>query len=105
MGIFGTFLNHLFFFLGLWYAPATHGAIIPSTTSPIWTMFLAARRRRERITASQGVGVILCLIGVVLVVRPERLLVSGGRGTVFGDVLFLLGGAARRATPDDPCLG
>ena len=94
IGIFGTFLNHTFFFLALRYAPATHGALIPSTTSPVWTMLLAAGRGQERLTAIRGVGMALCLVGVVLVVHPERL-VTGDRSTVlFGDVLFLLGGAA-----------
>ncbi len=94
IGIFGTFLNHVFFFLGVVYAPATHGAIIPPTTSPVWTTLLAVRRGQERLTASQVVGMILCLAGVVLVIHPERLIAGGGRGALLGDLLFLLGGAA-----------
>src|SRR5574341_1609109 len=43
VGILGISLNHAFFFLGLVFAPATHGALIPTTTSPIWTLLLAAR--------------------------------------------------------------
>lgn len=48
VGILGTFLNHVLFFMALVFAPATHGAIIAPTTSPIWTMLLAV------------VGVLVC---------------------------------------------
>ncbi len=94
IGIFGTFLNHMFFFLGLSYAPAAHGALIPPTTSPLWTMLLAARRGQERIARIQMVGIVLCLVGVVLVVHPDRLLTGEGLGVLLGDGLFLIGGMA-----------
>ena len=94
IGIFGTFLNHTFFFFALSYAPASHGALIPSTTSPVWTMLLAARRGQERIAGMQVVGMVLCLVGVVLVVHPARLLTGEGLGVLFGDVLFIIGGMA-----------
>jgi len=94
IGIFGTFLNHTFFFLGLFYAPAAHGALIPPTTSSLWTMLLAARRGQERIARIQMVGIVLCLVGVVLVVHPDRLLTGEGLGVLLGDGLFLIGGMA-----------
>lgn len=94
IGIFGTFLNHTFFFLALSYAPAAHGALIPSTTSPIWTLLLAARRGQERVGALQIVGMGLCLAGVVLVVHPARVLTGEGLGVLLGDGLFLIGGMA-----------
>jgi len=94
IGIFGTFLNHVFFFLALSYAPAAHGALIPSTTSPVWTMLLAARRGQERLSWVQGAGILLCLVGVVLVVHPARLLTGEGLGVLLGDALFILGGLA-----------
>jgi drug/metabolite transporter (DMT)-like permease len=94
IGIFGTFLNHTFFFFALSYAPAAHGALIPSTTSPMWTLLLAARRGQERITGIQMVGMVLCLVGVVLVVHPARLLTGEGLGVLLGDVLFIIGGMA-----------
>src|SRR5574341_837949 len=31
VGIFGTFLNHILFFMGLVFAPAAHASIIPPT--------------------------------------------------------------------------
>jgi drug/metabolite transporter (DMT)-like permease len=94
IGIFGTFLNHTFFFVALSYAPAAHGALIPSTTSPVWTMLLAARRGQERITGFQCAGMVLCLVGVVLVVHPARLLTGKGLGVLLGDGLFIIGGMA-----------
>ena len=94
IGIFGTYLNHTFFFFALSYAPAAHGALIPSTTSPVWTLLLAARRGQERITGIQMVGMVLCLVGVVLVVHPARLLTGEGLGVLLGDVLFIIGGMA-----------
>jgi drug/metabolite transporter (DMT)-like permease len=92
IGALGTFLNHVLFFFGLVWAPAAHGALIPPTTSPIWMLVLAARLGRERVGRAQVAGIALCLVGVVLVVRPERLLTEGGAGVLFGDLLFLLGG-------------
>jgi drug/metabolite transporter (DMT)-like permease len=91
IGVLGTFLNHTCFFFALTWAPAAHGAIIPPTTSPIWTMLLAARLGEERVTRGQVAGIVLCLLGVLLVVRPERLVVEGA-GVLVGDALFVLGG-------------
>jgi drug/metabolite transporter (DMT)-like permease len=94
VGLLGTFLNHVLFFLGLLYAPASHGAIIPPTTSPIWTMLLAARLARERITAGQIAGTLVCILGVLFVVRPESLTAAGTSRILIGDVFYLLGGMA-----------
>ncbi len=94
VGVLGMFLNHLLFFLGLLFAPASHGAIIPPTTSPIWTMLLAARLARERITRGQIAGTALCIVGVILVARPDGLLGAGSRTVLLGDLFYLLGGMA-----------
>ncbi len=94
LGTLGTFLNHVLFFFGLWLAPAAHGALIPPTTSPIWILLLAARLGRERVSRAQVAGIVLCLVGVTLVVRPERLVTGGGVRVLLGDLLFLLGGLA-----------
>jgi drug/metabolite transporter (DMT)-like permease len=93
IGLLGTFLNHVCFFFALRWAPAAHGALIPPTTSPVWMMLLAARLEGDRLSRSQVVGLGLCLVGVVLVVRPERLAV-GRPDVLVGDVLFLAGGMA-----------
>ena len=90
LGIFGAFLNHLSFFFGLRLAPASHGAIIAPTTSPIWTMLLEARLGGERITRDQILELLLCMVGVVLVVGPGG---SMGAWPIFlGDVSFVLTG-------------
>ncbi len=94
VGILGISLNHAFFFLGLVFAPAAHGALIPTTTSPVWTLLLAARLGQERVTGGQITGMLLCLVGVALVVQPERLATGAGARALFGDLLFLLGGIA-----------
>ncbi len=94
IGVFGTFLNHSFFFFALSFAPAAHGALIPSTSSPVWTMLLAQRRGGERLGWLQIAGMVLCLVGVILVIRPERLRAGTGFGVFFGDLLFILGGIA-----------
>jgi drug/metabolite transporter (DMT)-like permease len=94
LGVFGTFLNHVLFFLGLVFAPASHGAILAPTTSPIWTILLAAWLGRERITRDQILGTALCIIGVSLVVRPESLAGAGTTTVLMGDLFFLLGGLA-----------
>lgn len=94
VGVFGTFLNHILFFVGLAHAPAAHVSIIAPTTSPAWTMILAARLGKERLTRGQVAGMVLCLAGVVLVIHPERLVTGGGGSILLGDMLFFLGGGA-----------
>ncbi len=94
LGLFGTFLNHVLFFLGLVFAPASHGAILAPTTSPVWTMLLAARLGRERITRDQIIGTALCILGVGLVVRPDSLIGTGATRVLVGDLFYLLGGLA-----------
>lgn len=93
IGVFGTFLNHVLFFLALLWAPAAHGAVIPPTVSPLCTIALAALFGRERIAREQVVGLALGIAGVLLVARPDRLL-GGGATVLLGDALFLLGGTA-----------
>ncbi len=94
VGFLGAFLNHILFFLGLLFAPASHGAIIAPTTSPIWTMLLAARLARERITPGQVAGTALCILGVVLVARPDSLAGAGTSRILIGDLFYLVGGVA-----------
>ncbi|MBI2164739.1 MAG: DMT family transporter, partial [candidate division NC10 bacterium] len=94
VGVLGTFLNHILFFLGLIFAPASHGAIIPPTTSPIWTMLLAAWLAREQITRSQIAGTVVCMVGVVLVARPDGLGSTASARLLLGDLFYLLGGMA-----------
>jgi len=93
LGILGGSINHVFFFFALGLAPASHASIIAPTTSPIWTVLLASRLMRERIARAQVAGILVCVVGVALVVRP-----SGGSGSVpavlLGDFFFILAGLA-----------
>ncbi len=94
IGVFGTFLNHTLFFVALLWAPAAHGAIIPPTMSPLWTIGLAAAFGGERVRAGQLAGLALGMVGVLLVARPDALLGAGGGTVLVGDALFVLGGGA-----------
>ena len=92
LGILGASVNHLFFFFALGLAPASHASIIAPTTSPIWTLLLAARLAGERVSRGQVGGILLCMLGVVLVVRPSADAGGSPLGMLLGDVLFLLAG-------------
>jgi drug/metabolite transporter (DMT)-like permease len=93
LGVLGGSINHLFFFFALGLAPASHASIIAPTTSPIWTVLLASRLTGERMARAQIAGILLCVAGVALVVRPSGS--SGSAPTVLlGDFLFLLAGLA-----------
>jgi drug/metabolite transporter (DMT)-like permease len=92
LGMLGVFLNHLCFFFALGWAPASHASIIAPTTSPIWTMVLAAWREGERVSRSQGVGILVCALGVVLVVQPGPDTWASSSTVLIGDLLFLLAG-------------
>jgi drug/metabolite transporter (DMT)-like permease len=93
LGFLGTALNHALYFYALTFAPAAHGAIIAPTASPVVTLVLAGRLGGERITRRQLAGVGLCLVGVTLVVRLERLAAGAGPDVLLGDLLFVLNGA------------
>ncbi|MBI2525115.1 MAG: DMT family transporter [Candidatus Rokubacteria bacterium] len=93
VGLLGTFLNHAFFFSALRFAPAAHGALIPSTASALSTNLVAARVGGDRLPSGFVVGMLLCVAGVALLVQPGRLAVGVGRATLLGDILFFLGGS------------
>jgi drug/metabolite transporter (DMT)-like permease len=92
LGAFGGFLNHVLFFAGLSFAPASHAAVIGPTTSPVWTLLLAARFGGERLRAGQVAGSALCMVGVLLVVQPDDLLGEHVGRQLLGDLLLLLSG-------------
>lgn len=94
VGVLGTFLNHIVFYMGLVLAPASHGAILSPTTSPIWTTLLAARFGGERITRAQVLGMMLCMTGVLLVARPGSSAVAVTGMVLLGDGLLLVSGLA-----------
>jgi len=92
LGILGASLNHLFFFFALGLAPASHASIIAPTTSPIWTVLLAARLAHEPVGRAQMGGILVCMLGVALVVRPSGGMGAGVAPVLLGDFLFLLAG-------------
>jgi len=92
LGAFGGFLNHVLFFAGLGFAPASHAAVIGPTTSPVWTLLLAAWFGGERMRAGQMAGSALCLVGVLLVVQPDDFLGEHVGTQLLGDFLLLLSG-------------
>ncbi len=92
LGAFGGFLNHVLFFAGLSFAPASHAAVIGPTTSPVWTLLLASWFGEERLRAAQVAGSALCLVGVLLVVQPDDLLGEHVGRQLLGDFLLLLSG-------------
>jgi drug/metabolite transporter (DMT)-like permease len=92
LGTFGGFLNHVLFFAGLNFAPASHAAVIGPTTSPVWTLLLAAWFAGERLRAAQMAGSALSLVGVLLVVQPDDFLGEHVGRQLLGDCLLLLSG-------------
>ena len=94
VGVLGTFLNHIAFYGGLVLAPASHGAILSPTTSPIWTMLLASRFGGERISRAQIIGITLCMVGVGLVASPSNSAITVTGRVLLGDALLLLSGLA-----------
>jgi drug/metabolite transporter (DMT)-like permease len=94
LGVLGTFLNHICFYLGLSLAPASHAAILSPTTSPIWTMILAVRFGGERMTRDQFSGMVLCVLGVILVARPGGPAAAMSGKVLVGDLLLIFGGLA-----------
>ncbi len=89
LGILGGTINHLFFFFALELAPASHASIIGPTTSPIWTALLATRLAGERMARAQIAGILVCMAGVALVVRPAG---ASAVSVLWGDLLFLVAG-------------
>jgi drug/metabolite transporter (DMT)-like permease len=57
-------------------------------------MLLAARLAKERITGGQIAGTALCILGVVLVMRPDSLAGAATSRVLIGDLFYLLGGVA-----------
>ncbi len=93
-GLIGIALNQVFFYLGLVSAPATHAAILSPTTSPVWTMYLAARLAGERTTRAQIAGILLCMLGVALVAGADVTSAGMTQAALQGDALLILSGLA-----------
>ena len=69
-------------FFALTLIPMAHVVAI-EFTMPIWTVLLAAAFLGERFTPSKGIAVVLGLVGVVMIVRPDVHGVSPGQAIAF----------------------
>lgn len=69
LGLSGVTLNQYFFVLGLKYTSVAHAALIFALT-PVCVLLLAAAIRQEPITLAKVIGLLLCLAGVAVLMRP-----------------------------------
>jgi drug/metabolite transporter (DMT)-like permease len=82
--IFGVAINQVCFVEGLARTTSIHSAII-NTLIPAWTLLFAVALGREGMTFRKGASLALSLLGVLLVIRPERASLSSE--TFVGDLL------------------
>src|SRR5690348_13947552 len=85
LGFTGITLNQYFFVLGLDYTSVGHAALIFALT-PVCVLLLAAALRQERITGLKVLGLLLCLAGVSILMRPA----VGAGGSRKGDFIEFL---------------
>lgn len=85
LGFTGITLNQYFFVLGLDYTSVGHAALIFALT-PVCVLLLAAALRQERITGLKVLGLLLCLAGVAILMRPA----VGAGGSRKGDFIEFL---------------
>lgn len=86
LGLCGAYLNHVLFFVGLRFAPASHGALIAPATVPIWTMLLATRAGGERVTRAQALGLLAFFWWNLAILR-----IGAGRTAVFTNLVPIFG--------------
>lgn len=84
---FGVALNQVCFVEGLSRTTAIHSAII-NTLIPAWTLLFAVLLGRESPTTRKAASLFLAVVGVLLVIRPERATFSSA--TFVGDLLTML---------------
>ena len=84
---FGVAVNQVCFIEGLSRTTAIHSAII-NTLIPAWTLLFAVLLGRESPTMRKAASLVLAVLGVLLVIRPERATFSSE--TFVGDLLTLL---------------
>ncbi len=83
---FGVAVNQVCFVEGLSRTTATHSAII-NTLIPAWTLLFAVLLGRESPTTLKAASLALAVVGVLLVIRPERAAFSSA--TFVGDLLTM----------------
>jgi len=84
---FGVAVNQVCFVEGLSRTTAIHSAII-NTLIPAWTLFFAVLLGRESPTVQKAASLVLAVVGVFLVIHPER--ASFSSATFVGDLLTML---------------
>jgi drug/metabolite transporter (DMT)-like permease len=89
LGLLGVLFYAIFpitFNAGLRYIEASRAALILATM-PLWTVIIARRVARERLTARQVVGVLISMVGVVIVMLDRG--VARTAASTTGDLLLL----------------
>jgi drug/metabolite transporter (DMT)-like permease len=86
LGLTGVFAYNVFFFLGLKTITAGRAALIVAN-NPVFIALFSALIFRERLSIANGIGILVCLAGAVIVIsrgNPDLLLSGGiGRGELF----------------------
>jgi drug/metabolite transporter (DMT)-like permease len=87
-GLVAHVLYQVAFIIGLSMTTAGNSAVLLAT-SPLWTIVIHARLRRERIMPHVVTGMILSLTGIVMIVLGSGTTVGFGGEALVGDVITL----------------
>ncbi|MBJ6752249.1 DMT family transporter [Geomonas anaerohicana] len=88
LGVTGIFCYNAVFFTGLKLTTATSGALIVAI-NPLITAVLSALWLRERVTLTQGLGLLVSLLGVSVVISKGSWAVLAGFAFNKGDLIML----------------
>jgi len=88
LGLTGVFLYNAVFFTGLKLTTATNGALIVAI-NPLLTAVLSALWLREKVSATQGAGLLLSLFGVAVVIAKGSPSVIASLSFNRGDLIML----------------
>ncbi len=89
LGIVGVFVNILFFFMGLKYAPSINATIIGSA-GPIFLIFISMFYLKEKLKKKLITGSCIGLIGVLIVMLKPLLFNHGSEIAALGNFFFFL---------------
>lgn len=88
LGLTGIFCYNAVFFTGLKLTTATSGALIVAI-NPLLTAVLSALWLRERVSVTQGAGLLLSLLGVSVIISKGSWAVVAGFAFNKGDLIML----------------
>jgi drug/metabolite transporter (DMT)-like permease len=91
MGLTGVMGYHVFQNIGIQYTSATNSSIIISS-NPILLAVLSILFLREKINATQALGIVIGFIGVVTIILTGGRVLSISSSGLVGDILSLGGG-------------